>query len=69
MVDIIGLLIIVGICAAAFQEVGIKGVIVGLIGGGLGFAIGSIANIGWSIFGAVLGGLIGGYYVYEQKNS
>jgi hypothetical protein len=30
-----------------------------LIGGGIGYALGSLANIGWGIFGAVLGALIG----------
>lgn len=40
-------------------EMGLNCIIIALIGGGIGYALGSLANIGWGIFGAVLGALIG----------
>jgi len=40
-------------------DMGLNGIIIALIGGGIGYALGSLANIGWGIFGAVLGALIG----------
>ncbi|MBV5340708.1 MAG: hypothetical protein J0665_14325 [Deltaproteobacteria bacterium] len=39
-------------------EMGLNCIIITLIGGGAGYALGSLANIGWGIFGAVLGALI-----------
>lgn len=40
-------------------QVGIKNVIIALITGGIGFALGDLAGTGWAIFGAILGALIG----------
>ncbi len=45
-----------------FSAIGLRGLILIFIGGGIGFAIGSAQNLGWGIFGAVLGGLIGIYF-------
>lgn len=50
------------VLAAAFWcvvSIGLMGVIALLVGGGLGFAAGSVAGMGWAFFGALLGGLVG----------
>ncbi len=54
IVGVIVLFIIIGLMG----EMGLGGIIVALIGGGIGFALGNLASQGWSIFGAVLGVLI-----------
>lgn len=41
-----------------FYTIGLNGVIMAMIVGAIGFALGSIANNGWAIFGAILGVLI-----------
>lgn len=42
-----------------FGMLGLQGLILMMVVGGIGFAIGNLAGFGWGIFGAVLGGLIG----------
>lgn len=67
MAAVIGMFLCLGVAGAVFSAIGMEGLIALLIGGGIGFAIGSTANLGWSIFGAVLGGLIGAYLVYKNN--
>jgi hypothetical protein len=67
--DMAAIVAIVGIfvAIAAFGSLGLGGTITLVAGGGIGFAIGSIFNFGWSIFGAVIGGLIGAYVAQQVK--
>jgi len=61
MSSIILYIIVIGVMffiIGLMDEMGLYGIIFALIGGGTGFALGSLANIGWGIFGAVLGALI-----------
>jgi fructose-specific phosphotransferase system IIC component len=67
MVDVVVLLIIIATAVGAFSKIGMEGLIAVLIGGAAGYAIGSTRNMGWSIYGAVLGSLIAGYLAYRLK--
>jgi hypothetical protein len=60
--SVFGDIILVFIMIGVFSAIGLRGLILIFIGGGIGFAIGSAQNLGWGIFGAVLGGLIGIYF-------
>jgi hypothetical protein len=55
---LIGFVIIL-LAIGMLAQVGLKNVIVALITGGIGFALGDLAGTGWAIFGAILGALIG----------
>lgn len=59
MAFVIGMVIVLVVLSAAYRRVGITGLILAMIGGGVGFAVGSVAGFGWDIYGAVLGTLIG----------
>jgi hypothetical protein len=54
--SIIGLLVNM---AGLLSDMGLGLIISALIGGGIGFAVGNLAGLGWAIFGAVLGSLVG----------
>lgn len=51
----------------AFASIGLVGVIAMLVGGAIGFAIGSMAGGGWAVFGALLGGLVGVAILLESR--
>jgi membrane protein DedA with SNARE-associated domain len=55
LIGFVVILLAIGMLA----QVGVKNVIVALITGGIGFALGDLAGTGWAIFGAILGALVG----------
>lgn len=67
MGSVLAAIAVVVIVSAALQGIGLFGAIAMLIGGGVGFAIGTVGGTGWAIFGAILGGLIGVAAVTEHN--
>lgn len=64
-------IIIVGVVISllAVGNVGLFGLIVLMASGGVGFGAGSILGIGWAIFGAILGALLGLYYIKHNRTT
>lgn len=67
MAWLIAFLVILAIAWGVFKSIGLGGVIIMMITGGVGFAVGSVFETGWAVFGAILGGLLGIYGSYRNR--
>lgn len=62
---LVGIILFIIVAVLLIQFSGIAVIL--LVGGGIGYAVGSAASDGWAFFGAILGAFIGGFIV--SKNS